>query len=278
MSQNSARQGDDMLIKQIVVRHFRAIRDQLVSCSNLTALVGRNGSGKSSFLHAIDVFYDPAAPVSEEDFFAHDLDSPIEIQVSFGKLREEEYSEFRPYIKDDQLIVTKRISFENGRVIQRYYAAALQIPVFADVRAISGKREKIAAWNSLIGSGKLPDLEAKAKSADDVDRLMREYEERHPDLLCTLAIQKRSSEVWNLLAAVKTEWTKYGDILDAVQKKLHQASDTIEKAKARSRAVGRKLKDVQELPVGETTTLLPPSLMEDDREAMEGENGDGAGD
>ena len=76
----------------------------------------------------------------------------------------------------------------------------------------------------------------------------------------TLAIQKRSSEVWNLLAAVKTEWMKYGDVLDAVQKKLHQASDTIEKAKMRSRAVGRKLKDVQELPVGEATALLPPNV------------------
>jgi len=91
----------------------------------------------------------------------------------------------------------------------------------------------------------------------------------------TLAIQKRSSEVWNLLAAVKTEWTKYGDVLDAVQKKLTQASDTIEKAKARSRAVGRKLKDVQELPVGETTGLLPPNAMEDDAEAAED---DSAGD
>jgi DNA recombination protein RmuC len=87
----------------------------------------------------------------------------------------------------------------------------------------------------------------------------------------TLAIQKRSSEVWNLLAAVKTEWTKYGDVLDAVQKKLHQASDTIEKAKARSRAVGRKLKDVQELPVGEATGLLPPNVMEDDLEAAQDE-------
>jgi DNA recombination protein RmuC len=87
----------------------------------------------------------------------------------------------------------------------------------------------------------------------------------------TLAIQKRSSEVWNLLAAVKTEWTKYGDVLDAVQKKLHQASDTIEKAKARSRAVGRKLKDVQELPVGEATGLLPPNVMEDDLETAQDE-------
>lgn len=86
----------------------------------------------------------------------------------------------------------------------------------------------------------------------------------------TLTIQKRSSEVWNLLAAVKTEWTKYGDILDAVQKKIQQASDTIDKAKTRSRAVGRKLKDVQELPNGEAAALLPNSLPEEDAEAAEG--------
>jgi DNA recombination protein RmuC len=72
----------------------------------------------------------------------------------------------------------------------------------------------------------------------------------------TLAIQKRSSEVWNLLAAVKTDWTKYGEILDKVQKKLHEASDTIEKAQARTRVIGRKLKNVQELPASEAQTVL----------------------
>jgi DNA recombination protein RmuC len=88
----------------------------------------------------------------------------------------------------------------------------------------------------------------------------------------TLAIQKRSSEVWNLLAAVKTEWTKYGDVLDAVQKKLHQASDTIEKAKVRSRAVGRKLRDVQELPAGEASALLPIATGSDETdEANDGQ-------
>jgi len=72
----------------------------------------------------------------------------------------------------------------------------------------------------------------------------------------TLAIQKRSSEVWNLLAAVKTEWTKYGEILNKVQKKLHEASDTLDKAQTRTRAIGKKLKDVQELPDPEAEALL----------------------
>jgi len=72
----------------------------------------------------------------------------------------------------------------------------------------------------------------------------------------TLAIQQRSSEVWNLLSAVKTEWTKYGDVLTKVQKKIHEASETIEQAQTRTRAIGRKLKDVQELPVAEAKAAL----------------------
>ena len=83
----------------------------------------------------------------------------------------------------------------------------------------------------------------------------------------TLAIQKRSSEVWNLLAAVKTEWTRYGDMLDVVHKKLHQASDSIEKAKVRSRAIGKKLKDVQELPSGEALPLLSLDEQGDEEES-----------
>ncbi len=78
----------------------------------------------------------------------------------------------------------------------------------------------------------------------------------------TLAIQKRSSEVWNLLGAVKTEWGKYGEMLEAVQKKLHQASETIEKAQVRSRAVGRKLRDVEELPSGEKPLIRQFSFEE----------------
>jgi len=89
----------------------------------------------------------------------------------------------------------------------------------------------------------------------------------------TLAIQQRSSEVWNLLAAVKTEWTKYGDVLDVVQKKLHQASDTIEKAQTRTRVIGRKLKDVQGLPSAEAKALLAMDGLDDDAETGDGEGG-----
>ena len=64
----------------------------------------------------------------------------------------------------------------------------------------------------------------------------------------TLAIQERSSEVWKLLGAVKTEFGKFGDILTGVKKKLDQASQTMDDAARRSRAIERKLRAVEELP------------------------------
>ena len=73
----------------------------------------------------------------------------------------------------------------------------------------------------------------------------------------TLAIQKRSSEVWTVLAAVKTEFSKYGDVLAKVQKKLLEASDTIDKDVAvRARAIQRRLRAVEEVPLQDEQTLM----------------------
>jgi len=85
----------------------------------------------------------------------------------------------------------------------------------------------------------------------------------------TLAIQQRSGEVWNLLAAVKTEFGKYGDILDKVQKKLQEASNTIDKATVRTRAIDRKLRTVQELPTAEAEELLMIASGADEQEGEE---------
>jgi DNA recombination protein RmuC len=70
----------------------------------------------------------------------------------------------------------------------------------------------------------------------------------------TLAIQKRSSEVWQVLAAVKTEFGKLGEVLDKVQQKL--ASSTIDKVSVRRRAIDRKLRGVEILPEMEAGAIL----------------------
>ena len=63
----------------------------------------------------------------------------------------------------------------------------------------------------------------------------------------TLAIQERSSDVWNLLANVKTEFGKFGDVMAAVKKKLNEASTKIDEVSVRSRAISRSLKKVETL-------------------------------
>ena len=72
----------------------------------------------------------------------------------------------------------------------------------------------------------------------------------------TIAIEKRSAEVWQTLGAVKTQFGKFGDLLDGVQKKLQESANKIESAKTTSRQIERKLKDVEELPDGESVKLI----------------------
>jgi DNA recombination protein RmuC len=72
----------------------------------------------------------------------------------------------------------------------------------------------------------------------------------------TLAIQQRSSEVWQVLSAVKTEFGKYGEVLAQVQKKLGEASASIDKVAVRKRAIDRQLRGVAELPAERAEAML----------------------
>ena len=72
----------------------------------------------------------------------------------------------------------------------------------------------------------------------------------------TLAIEKRSSEVWTILSAVKTEFGKFGMVLERVKSQLETASNTIESTGARTRAMARKLKSVEELSDDDSLAVL----------------------
>ncbi|AXQ27641.1 DNA recombination protein RmuC [Solimonas sp. K1W22B-7] len=74
----------------------------------------------------------------------------------------------------------------------------------------------------------------------------------------TLAIEQRSSEVWQVLGAVKAEFGKFGEVLDKVKKKLDEASNHIEQTNVRSRAISRSLRDVEALPEGPGVPAIAP--------------------
>ncbi len=85
----------------------------------------------------------------------------------------------------------------------------------------------------------------------------------------TLAIEKRSSEVWSILAAVKTEFGKFGDVLSKVKKQLATASNTIGQTEVRTRSMERKLRSVEELPADESVKLLGLDAIESDTEDLD---------
>ena len=78
----------------------------------------------------------------------------------------------------------------------------------------------------------------------------------------TLAIEKRSSEVWKLLGGVKSEFEKFGDLLDKTNKKLQEISNTMERASAKTRTIQRKLKNVEALPVSDEDEFYGKDLMD----------------
>lgn len=73
----------------------------------------------------------------------------------------------------------------------------------------------------------------------------------------TLALEKRSSEVWQVLGAVKTEFGKFGDVLAKVKNQTQTVLNTLESAEVRSRAMGRALKKVEALPGADVSSVLP---------------------
>lgn len=90
----------------------------------------------------------------------------------------------------------------------------------------------------------------------------------------TLAIEKRASEVWNVLGAVKTEFGKFGDVLDRVKKQITTVSNTLDESSRRTRAMERKLRSVEQLPAGDAKSILALGEGEaslDENESVEGD-------
>jgi putative rmuC family protein len=72
----------------------------------------------------------------------------------------------------------------------------------------------------------------------------------------TVAIEKRSSEVWHVLGAIKTQFNKFGDLLEATKKKLQESANKIDAAATTSRQIERRLKEVESLPTTESVKLI----------------------
>lgn len=168
-----------MIIREVHVMNFRSILDESFPCDCLTALVGRNGAGKSSFLRALEMFYDPSIKVTPEDFYAENTSQDIEIAVTFSELTAEEKNFFSAYIANDTLTVVRIFSLASGKKSGTYHGMRLQNPDFAEVRNASNKTDARNKYNELRNTDRYSSLPT-VRSADQVMEALGQWESEHP--------------------------------------------------------------------------------------------------
>ena len=169
-----------MFIEQIQVKHYRSIVNETLPCDSLTALVGRNGSGKSSFLSALALFYEPSATVAAEDFYNEDITQNIEIAITFGNLAPEARMLFDPYIDQETLTVVRVFSLADGKKSGTYYGMRLHNPDFEAVRSAGSARDALSSYAVLKNRDEFSSLPT-ARSAEAVKQAMDAWETNNPD-------------------------------------------------------------------------------------------------
>lgn len=170
-----------MNIQEIQVKNFRSLREATFSCDRLTAIVGRNGTGKSSFLRALEIFYDQSATATPDDFYNGDNDQDISITVTFSDLTPDALQLFSPYVSKDTLSVTRLFSGEKGKDKGSYHGTRLRNEEFESVRKAGGLRAITSAYRKLQS-----DQPEKYRSlpqvtrGDDARAAMDEWESENP--------------------------------------------------------------------------------------------------
>lgn len=175
-----------MRISQVKIENFRALKEITLECDPLTAIIGRNGSGKSTVLKALEVFYNVSYQASPFDYFAKDTALSISIAVTYTDLRPRELQEFAPYLQDKHLTVTKIVTSGGAR----YFGVTKQHPEFVKLRGLAATPKRVA-WNELVSSNSIQDLGEKATSQAQVDEQMAKFEAAYPELLLPFPQEKQ---------------------------------------------------------------------------------------
>lgn len=171
-----------MIIKELRVKNYRSIKDATLTLGSLTALVGRNGAGKSNFLNALELFFDQSKKPEEDDYFGRKAGQPIEVEVTFVKLDDAQRERYGGYVNGDELTVARVL--ELGDKQARYYGSVLQHPKFAEIRqSASNQTDKRTRFNELVDAGEFPGLTQPARSWQRAEELMNEWEDSHRDQL-----------------------------------------------------------------------------------------------
>ena len=173
-----------MILHSVDVKNFRSILKETMLFDSATALVGANGTGKSSFLHALNIFYLPNPKVESHDFYNGDTSNELTIAVTFRDLSAEAKQLFSAYLQDDKLTVERVFIHKDGKISHKYHGASLQIDDFQSARSAltvkdRGKTAK-EAYEGLRRRTEYSSLPAWA-SITQATQALAEWETADPD-------------------------------------------------------------------------------------------------
>jgi energy-coupling factor transporter ATP-binding protein EcfA2 len=165
-------------IARLDVENFRSLECASIEFDRLTAIVGRNGAGKSTALSALALFYNLAAQLTEHDYFDCDTRRTIKIRVTYKSLTLLEQQEFSSYVSDGSLTVSKVVSVGGAS----YKGVRQQVPEFASIRA-KPFREQQAELKELIAARRYQGLVGSPRSQADLNALLDGFEQQNRTLL-----------------------------------------------------------------------------------------------
>ena len=168
-----------MRIKTIRVENFRSIRRETLEFDDLTALVGANGAGKSTFLQALLAFQGKQK-VAAEDFYGRNTDENIEIAVTFADLPDAAAEKFAKYVRGGELEVVRVCRHNDGAVESALHGASLSNRDFGPARSAPRARDVLNEYSRLREKepyGGLP----KCTRMRDARAALDEWERDNPD-------------------------------------------------------------------------------------------------
>lgn len=167
-----------MRIARVRITHFRCLKDLDTSLDDVTVLVGANGTGKSSLLHALRWFFE-GGRLNEEDHAGHQTDYPVTVGVTFGEFDKDDRGALGSYVLGEQATFWRTWSASDG---EKLTGKGRAFSPFADVRRHEKATPKRDAYKLLCEQR--PELALpKASSAAAVDAMLTEWEREHPERL-----------------------------------------------------------------------------------------------
>jgi putative ATP-dependent endonuclease of the OLD family len=171
-----------MILKRVRVKNFRSCRDATVETGNQVAIVGGNGTGKSTILRAIDRFYGQSTTVDIDDFFGKRVGEPIEISLTFTEFNEAEEDMFAARIHNGEMTVVRVFDAEGGKSNGKYYGATRQHAPFADIRLAANATAQRAAYRALREQGGIYASLPQVSAANQIPDALANWEAVNPGL------------------------------------------------------------------------------------------------